>query len=244
MRGFLRIGLVLFVLLLAPAGPVKAATIVAGQFTVPVSLTQSVELFPGTPFNPGPTSLTLTAEASGFLTVTYDAQVGTMITTSPFVHLTGTFPDPLPPIPYEIFAGTPDLFPSVGVISGIVQDPTDPGFATGDPSSFISGVFLEEAYFKVVVPGATLYSSAAIFTSNLTGLPYPVGTVFTSPARIDLRTSLVGGVVVAQSFNRVLTVTPEPSSALMALVAMPLLVGRWWRARKRSRPETRLSRSV
>jgi hypothetical protein len=240
-------------LLLVSVRPVNAATIVAGQFTVPVSLTQSVELFPGTPFNPGPTPLTLTAEASGFLTVTYDAQVGTMITTSPFAHLTGVFPSPLPPIPYEIFAGTPDLHPSRGVISGIVQDPTDPGFATGDPSSFVLGAFIEEAYFKLVVPGATVYSDGALFTAHLTGLPYPIGTVFSSPDRINLYLDLptspgvydfAGDLIIGQTFNRQLTVTPEPSSALTALIGMPLLVGRWWRARKRSRPETRLSRSV
>src|SRR5262245_65523794 len=104
-RPLARTCLVLSLALLAPPAA-KAGPIPAGSFTVEVVLTQSVELFPGTPFNPGPTSLTVQADAAGLLTITHTMQVGDTILTSPFAHLTGTLPAPLPPIPYEIFAGT------------------------------------------------------------------------------------------------------------------------------------------
>jgi hypothetical protein len=55
----------------------------------------------------------------------------------PFVQFSGLFPG-VPPIPFEILAGTPDLPPTTGQFTNIVQDPEDPGFAAGDPSSLVS----------------------------------------------------------------------------------------------------------
>ena len=75
-----------------------ADPIVPGSFTVQVYNEQSVELFAGTPFNPGPGSITVRVLASGILTVDYSAQVGDTIFTTPTAHLTGVFPSPLPPI--------------------------------------------------------------------------------------------------------------------------------------------------
>lgn len=239
MCGSRRVSLVVLVSALAPAAPAFAEPIVAGQFTVPVTVTQSVELFPGTPFNPGPTSITVLAEAVGSLTVTHQAQVGSTILTQPLARLAGVFPSPLPPIPYEILAGTPDLPASRGVISNVVQNPAHPGFPAGDPSSFVSGDFREEAFFKVVLAdGTTIYTDpnrAAILTALLTGLPYPPGTAFTSPGRINLYLQTGPGLdpsrdpVIGQTFNRTLAVTgsaavPEPSTAaLLALGSLGLL---------------------
>lgn len=226
---------------LLPNAAARSEPIVPGSFTVQVFKEQFVELFAGTPFNPGTEPITVRVLASGTLTVDYSGQVGDEIVTTPTAHLTGVFPSPLPPIPFEIFAGTPDLPPGRGVISGIVQDPDDPGFPVGDPSSFVSGEFREEAYFKQVLPdGTTIYSDpnqAAIFTASLTGLPYPPGTTFVSPERVNLYLQVGPGFdptrdpVIGQSFGRTLTVVPEPSAALSLLIGSAALAGglRWRR---------------
>ena len=240
---------VLFVaLLLAPAAA-RAEPIRAGQFTVDVVLRQSVELFPGTPFNPGPVSITVQADAAGTLTVTRQMQMGTTIVTSPFVQLAGVLPGPLPPLPYEIFAGTPDLPPTVGVISNVVQDPLDPGFATGDPSSFVSGDFREEAYFKQAIAalGATVYSdpsTPAVFTASITGLPYPEGTTFTSPGRVNLYLQLgpvrdpATDLLIGQSFDRVLVVVPEPAGLALLGAAGVSAAGYFGARRRRKQAAT------
>ena len=248
---FPRQKVILFVALLALPAEAWAGPIQSGQFTVEVALRQSVELFPGTPFNPGPTSLTVQADAKGVLTVTRQQQVGSTILTSPFAHLSGVFPAPLPPIPYEIFAGTPDLIPSQGVISNVVQNPLDPGFATGDPSSFVSGDFREEAYFKQVLPGGTtIYSdpnTAAIFTAHLTGLPYREGTTFTSPGRLNLYLQLGPGfdptrdLLIGQSFDRTLTVVPEPTSLGLLAAGVLGLTGYVGKRRKEAMRGAELS---
>jgi hypothetical protein len=215
--------------------PARAEPIVPGSFTVSVFNQQSIELFPGTPFNSGTDPFTVTVLASGSLTVKYSAQVGNVINIDVSAHLSGVFPSPLPPIPFEILAGTPDLPPSLGVISNVVQDPNDPGFATGAASSFVSGDSSTVSFFKQVLPdGTTIYSDpdpAAIFTASLTGLPYPLGTTFVSPERINLYLQLGPGfdptrdLLIGQSFNRSLTVVPEPSSACMVLIGMGVLAG-------------------
>jgi hypothetical protein len=217
------------------ATPVRAEPIVPGSITVSVFNQQSIELFAGTPFNPGTEAITITVLASGSLTVNYSAQVGNVINIDVSSHLSGVFPSPLPPIPFELFAGTPDLSPSLGVISNVVQDPNDPGFATGAASSFVSGDSSTIAFFKQVLPdGTTIYSDpdpAAIFTASLTGLPYPPGTTFVSPERLNLYLQVGPGFdptrdpIIGQSFNRFLVVVPEPSSAAMLLIGMGALAG-------------------
>ncbi|WZO98627.1 PEP-CTERM sorting domain-containing protein [Isosphaeraceae bacterium EP7] len=215
--------------------PARAEPIVPGSFTVSVFNQQSIELFAGTPFNPGTDPFTVTVLASGSLTVKYSAQVGNVINIDVSARLSGVFPSPLQPIPFEILAGTPDLPPSLGVISNVVQNPNDPGFATGSASSFVSGDSSTVSFFKQVLPdGTTIYSDpdpAAIFTASLTGLPYPVGTTFVSPERLNLYLQLGPGfdptrdLLIGQSFNRSLTVVPEPSSVLMVLTGMGVLAG-------------------
>jgi hypothetical protein len=207
-----------------------AAPIVGGRDVYTVTNFQSVELFPGTPFNPGPAPVTVLVPASGLLVVDRNAQVGTTITsTVALAQLTGTFPAPLPPIPFTILAGTHDLPAALGVISNVEQNPAAPGFATGHPSSFVAGDFREEAVFKQVLPdGTTIYSdpvNPAVFTARLTGLPYPVGTTFVSPESVNLyvqtgpRFDPTRDPVIGRSFNRSLIVTgqvtPEPASVML-----------------------------
>jgi hypothetical protein len=190
-----------------------------------------VTLLPGTPFNPGPVAFTIPVEATGIMVVDRAAQTGTNIPNAvSYARLTGVFPAPLPPIPFEIFAGTPGLNPTTGTIANVVQNPADPGFAAGQPSSFVSGFLTDAAYFSQVLPdGTTLYSdpnNAAVFTGSITRLPYTVGTTFVSPAPVNLYLQLGPGfdpardLLIGQSSNRILVITgvvvPEPATVLVA----------------------------
>lgn len=225
--------------LVAPVA--DAAPIVAGSATQSYVNVQQIRLFPGTPFNPGPELVEFALTARGPLTATWESQVGsTMQHTVPFVHFTGLFPGG---IPFDILAGTPDLPPTTGQFSNIVQNPADPGFASGNPSSLVSADYSNTAYFKQVLPdGTTIYSdqvNPAVFNSTLAGLPYPLGQEFISTGPLDLYVQLgsridqANDLVIGQSLHRVVTVVPEPTGlTLLSLGTVCLLVARW---RRRSR---------
>lgn len=237
--------LVLSVVALWPGTVARAAPIVAGQDLVPSVAIQSIELFPGTPFNPGTAPLTVQLTATGSFVLDRAAQTGSTINfTIPDAQFRGVLPGPLPPLPFDLLAGTPDLHPSTGAITNVVQDPARPGFSTGAPSSFVSGEFTANTYFKLVLPGGvTIYSDpnqAAVFTAALTALPPPDGTVFANPAPVNLYLQIGPGFdptrdpVIGQSFDRTVTVIPEPSTAALCLAGAVIMgVGRWRNRRPR-----------
>ncbi len=225
--------------LLSLAAPVAtAAPIVAGSATQSYINIQQIRLFPNTPFNPGAEAVEFELVARGPLTATWEAQVGsTMQHAVPFVDFEGVFPGG---IPFHILAGTPDLPPTTGQFSNIVQNPADPGFAAGDPSSLVSADYSNTAYFKQVLPdGTTIYSdqlNPAVFTSTLAGLPYPIGQEFISTGPLDLYLQLGGTIdqtndlIIGQSLSRAVTVVPEPTAvALLSFGAVCLVAARAWR---------------
>jgi hypothetical protein len=244
--------LVLPLLALWPGTATQAAPIIGGQDTVPSIAIQSVDLFPGTPFNPGSTTLTVKLTATGSFVLDRATQSGTTINfTIPTASFLGTLPPPEPPLPFDLEAGTPDLNPISGAITNVVQNPADPGFATGAESSFVSGAFTANTYFKLVIPaipnvfpGATLYSDpnqAAVFTANLTALPPSSGTDFNSPARVNLYLETGPSPnpsqdpVIGQSYNRDVIVTPEPATFGLLLIGAGIPgVWQWQRRWKRS----------
>lgn len=220
------------------ASVAQAAPIVAGSATQSYINVQQIRLFPGTPFNPGTEAVEFELIARGPLTATWDGQVGsTMQHAVPFVDFEGLFPGG---IPFHIFAGTPDLPPTTGQFSNIVQDTTDPGYAAGDPSSLVSADYSNTAYFKQVLPdGTTIYSdqvNPAVFISTLAGLPYPIGQEFISTGPLDLYLQLGGTIdqandlVIGQSLHRMVTVVPEPTAfTLLSLSAVCLFAAKAWR---------------
>ncbi len=212
-----------------------AAPIVAGSATQTYINIQQIRLFPGTPFNPGTEAVEFEVIAHGQLTATWDAQVGsTMQHAVPYVDFEGVFPGG---IPFHILAGTPDLPPTTGQLSNIVQNPADPGFAAGDPSSLVSADYANTAYFKQVLPdGTTIYSdqvNPATFTATLAGLPYPVGQQFISTGALNLYVQLgptidqANDFLIGQSLHRVVEVVPEPTAlSLLSLGAACLFAAR------------------
>jgi hypothetical protein len=238
-----RTWLVWSVLGLLPGTVAQAAPIVAGQDLVPSVAVQSVVLFPGTPFNPGPTPLTVELTATGSFVLDRALQSGSTINfTLPVAHFFGTLPGPLPPLTFDLAAGTPGLNASSGAITNVLQNSADPGFATGDPSSFASGDFTANTFFELVLAnGATIYSdpnSAAVFTAALTALPPSPGTVFASPAPVNLYLQTGPGFdptrdpVIGQSFDRTVTAVPEPPTLALCLTGAVVL-GTWrWRDRQ------------
>ncbi len=215
------------------ASVAEAAPIVAGSATQSYINIQQIRLFPGTPFNPGAEAVEFELIARGLLTATWDAQVGsTMQHAVPFVDFEGLFPGG---IPFHILAGTPDMPPTTGQFSNIVQNPADPGFAAGDPSSLVSADYTNTAYFKQVLPdGTTIYSdqlNPAVFTATLSGLPYPIGQEFISTGPLDLYLQLGGAIdqandlVIGQSLHRTVTVVPEPTALTLLSLGAVCLFG-------------------
>ena len=133
-----------------------------------------------------------------------------------------------------------------GSISNVVQDSNDPGFATGDPSSFESGdYFLTGTGFGVEFTSGPLAGTILItdpsqtfeFESNFDGLPPSPGTLITTTANsdqvLDIWLSNANGDLiekVGSSSDRRILVVPEPTSVLA--IGLCGLVGLAIRRRK------------
>ena len=130
-----------------------------------------------------------------------------------------------------------------GVITNVVQDPTDPGFATGQPSSFQSGDFSfggASFGFKFLsgpAAGITLFTDPSVpfsFSSTFDGLPPSPGTVLKNSGP-DVLDVLFNGQVVATSSNRriiMLSSVPEPSGLVLGSIAAIGVLGGLARGRR------------
>src|SRR5262249_52454700 len=151
-----------------------------------IAAIQDVELLPGTPFNPNNFAITITdLTATGSFSIDRAAQVGSTIN---YTGIDAYFTASSSPIgPFELGAG-----PTIGIggfsgsISNVVQNSLDPGFSTGQPSSFASGDFLADVtQFGLRVGGQLLFTKDPVtFTGQLDGLPPSPGTTLVSPDRV------------------------------------------------------------
>jgi hypothetical protein len=226
-----RCGLAVIALTLLAHSQANAEPIVAGVTNFSIAAIQNVELLPGTPFNPSGSSILITdLTAVGSFTINRAVQAGTTID---FTSGDAYFVATTSPIgPFELGSG-----PTIGIgsysgsITNVVQNPLDPGFATGQPSSFASGDFSAQVLqFGLRVGDQLLFTRDPVtFTGHLDGLPPSLGTTLVSPDPVSVYwTNPLDGtdLQVAFSFDRRLTSVPEPSSLMtMGLGLTGLLVG-------------------
>ncbi len=219
---------VLAILLLAAvaATPVQAAGIVAGSTLLPGTAIQDITLLPNTPFNPTSSPILISGVSGvGSITINRDAQVGNTITIPSLAG--GMFFGSNPSLGSYVFGNIPPLTGAdfSGVITNVVQNPADPGFATGQPSSFQSGNFsfggasFGFEFLTGPAAGVTLFTDPTVpfsFSSTFDGLPPSDGTVLVNSGP-DFLNVLFNGVVVAESSNRriILGSVPEPSSIVL-----------------------------
>lgn len=171
---------------------VPASPIVAGDDVIPNSVGAfTLTIFD--PFFPGGFTEKIDLMSSAAQIVHRDAQVGTTIDTEivsldlvgasvnvgPVTVRVGDRNDgfggdhPQHPVP----AGAPvQEGPSLGQITNVVQNPGDPGFGSGDPSSFVSGDSFFDVFFEIDTAGMTFYNRDAFrLEATIFCLP-PIGS--------------------------------------------------------------------
>jgi hypothetical protein len=234
------LSLALFLLAAATAPPAKAAPIVAGATVIPSKAIQDITLLPGTPFNPTTEPITIDdLFGIGPLTIFRDAQVGSTIT---FSMLDGRFFGSHPLLGDYVFGRVDPLTPATysGVISNVVQNPVDPGFATGQPSSFQSGDITWGGanfgfeFLSGPAAGIKLFTDPAVpfsFASTYDGLPPSPGTVNANSGP-DLLNVLFNGQVVATTSDRRVETIPEPSGVVLLVSSAVGLLGYAWRCKQ------------
>ena len=201
-----------------------------GTTYLPGTAIQDITLLPNTPFNPTGSSILFNdLYGVGSITINRDTQVGSTI---PISSLSGGLfygSDSL--LGSFVFGNIPPLTGAdfSGVITNVVQNPSDPGFPTGQPSSFQSGDFsfggasFGFEFLTGPAAGLKLFTDPAVpfsFSSTFDGLPPSAGTVLNNSGT-DVLNVLFNGQVVATSSDRriVLSAVPEPSSLTLCGLA-------------------------
>ncbi len=220
-----------FLLAIIGPSPAHANPIVAGSTYLPGTAIQDITLLPNTPFNPTNSPILISGLSGvGSITINRDAEVGNTISIPTLSG--GLYYGSEPGLGSYVFGNIPPLTGAdfSGVITNVVQNPLDPGFATGQPSSFQSGDFsfggasFGFEFLTGPAAGATLFTDPTVpfsFSSTFDGLPPSAGTVLMNSGT-DALNILFNGQVVAQSSNRriVLSSIPEPSSVVLLAVGV------------------------
>ena len=229
----------------AAASPAAAEPIGAGVSILTAKATQTITLADGNPF----TGVTTVIPIVGYgeFVLERDAQVGDTIAVP---RVSGLFYGGDPTLGTFVF-GSIDPFQPTDFdvsITDVVQDPADPGFAAGLPSSLASGTLhiggpsfgLE--FTSGPLTGVRVYSDPAVgfgFVATLDGLPPSSGTPLVSVGTdaIPIRFGSLTGPIIGTTSDRQITfqAIPEPSSlALVGLGAAGLGIGRAAHRRRRA----------
>ena len=250
-----RTSLVFFVLAILTQSSSHAAPIIAGTTYLPGTAIQDVVLYGNSPINPGPTIVINGLSGVGSITINRDAEdpVTKSIT---IPNLSGGLyygqNANLPPGTTYVFGNIPPLtgMDFSGSITNVVQNPLDPGFATGQPSSFQSGDFAFGGnsfgfqFLSGPLMGLKLFTDSSTpfgFTSTFDSLPPSAGTELLSSGTDALNvlyTDPTSGqtYVVGQSSDRIIVLSsvPEPSSVVLLAVGGLGVCGYGMRSRKRA----------
>jgi len=222
--------------------PSFGANVVSGTNVLPVDALQQVLIPVGSPLNNTNQEINLgDVSALGAWTFQRQAQQGSTIQ-----FTDGSFfgQGSVPGIGgFDLVGGMPFGFGEItATLSNVVQNPADPGFATGDPSSITSG----DLHIEVPNYGIRFDSGVDlelrepfVFDSSFDGLPPSVGTQYDSTPLDQALTAYLAGtnIAAAVSTNRHLFALPEPTTAGMAMLALLLysyLASPESRARSRS----------
>jgi hypothetical protein len=224
-----------FALIACSREAVRAEPIGGGQVTFNAFAIQDITLLGGTTINPGAEDLILDdIRGFGVAGLNLEAQVGNTIEISSLFGWEFVGSDPqigdyrfgnIPP-----FSGTDYS----GEFTNVVQDANDPGFATGQFSSFESGDYSVsgDAFAFESLSGSltgtvltTDPSQGFTFVSTFDGLPPSPGTELTSAGQLNI---LLGNDVVGYSSDRriIVTAIPEPSCAAFLMVGSLVVLRR------------------
>lgn len=219
-----------------------AAPIAPGGVSYDYENVFTTRLFPGTPFNPTAEAIDLPVQSTGRIKTRWQAQTGDVIAfevTS--IVADGALPG-TPPTPFQLLGGqqqTPQLGPFTGTYSQVTQDANDPGFATGGASSLESArAVLSGPFAMVLADGTVLYGEPYRFESQITSLPYAVGTEFVGsaasegPIRVQLgdapdpASDPIIGQALGDGVVRITRVIPEPTTLATLLAATSIAATR------------------
>ncbi len=249
-----RAGLAVFVMMnLTPSS--NAAPIVAGSTYLPGTAIQDLTLAPNTPFNPTGTAIHINGLSGvGSITINRAAEDPTTSTIAINSLAGGLYygqNSALPPGTTYVFGNIPPLTGAdfQGSITNVVQNPLDPGFATGQPSSFQSGDFsfggnsFGFEFLTGPLMGIKFFTDSSMpfsFSATFDGLPPSDGTVLRNSGTDSLNVlwfdpALGTNIVVGQTSNRIIVLSsvPEPSSIILLVAGAIGLFSLDRRSRKR-----------
>jgi hypothetical protein len=206
-----------------------AAPISMGPTTFRGRAIQDVRILGNTPINPGPEFIIDDLYGDGYITIGRDTQSGDTIA---FTDIDSVFVGTRPELGDFTFgaAGSVGVGSFLGAITNVVQDPSDPGFAAGDPSSLVSGdleIDFPTFYFRFS-NGLILETGAKItFTASLDGIPPRTPTLLEGrnvineiPVYMGDPNDVANRILVGFSSDRRVEMIPEPSSMLLAAFAL------------------------
>jgi hypothetical protein len=219
----------------------QAAPIVAGPTMYPTIAIQDIVLFANTPINPGPELVIPGLSGVDVFGINREQQVGSTIEFNSLIG--GRYLGSLPGIGDYAFGIVGGLTAAdySGQLINVVQNGADPGFAAGDPSSFVSGDYYvsgDQFGFEFLtgpLTGVILFTDPTqdfSFVSTFDGLPPSPGTTLVN-AGDDVLDVLLGDVIVGTSSNRRIIVrVPEPATGILLLSTCLVAVGQRSRRRR------------
>ena len=213
------------------ASSAHADPILAGSTSFAAIAIQDVTVFANTSINPSGNDIFFDdLSGSSIATIVRDEQVGSTINISSLDGWVFEGSNALGDYRFGIvgpFSGSDYS----GEITNVVQDPNDPGFNSGDPSSFVSGDYFISGtgfgfeFTSGPLTGVVLRTDPGQnfeFEATFDGLPPSPGTLLTPTPGSDqvLDVYLTDGSgnlleLVGTSSDRRILVVPEPSSMLL-----------------------------